>query len=119
MLDLDSLNCHWNCNNGSFFIIGLLGKIKGEHNNRAHLIPCINTTSSGIEVKKVVQRLLVEKSILGFKNGPAISDMKGRIHAEQDMDDLLIEILEEIYNKDKTLFLPKITSRELLQDYYH
>lgn len=61
-------------NDGTFFIVALLGKIKGKNINRSYLIPCSNRTSSGLEVKKFVSRILKQKQQLGFGTGPAISD---------------------------------------------
>ena len=41
------------------------------------MIPCINVTKSGINVKYAVSRLVELKEKEGFKNGPAISDRDG------------------------------------------
>ena len=48
LLDLAGLNQFWSRNDGTYFIIVLLGNIKGENVDRRHLIPCSNMTSSGI-----------------------------------------------------------------------
>ena len=37
-----------------YFWLSLLGRIKGENIEKEHNIPCINITSSGINVKKIV-----------------------------------------------------------------
>ena len=62
LLDLKGLHANWSRNVGSYFIVALLGKIKGEKFDRAHLIPCSNTTSSGIKVKEIVEKLMKNKS---------------------------------------------------------
>ena len=76
LLDLAGLSQFQSSNDGTYFIIALLGKIKGEDFDRRHLIPCSNVTSSGIQVKSIVDQLRVHKSTAGFRDGPAISDTK-------------------------------------------
>ena len=56
LIDLEGLNKKWNQNIGTYFHIPLLGKVKGETVDSSHLIPCINETSPGIQVKVVVKR---------------------------------------------------------------
>ena len=50
LLDLGGLRTNWTRNDGRYFLVALLGKIKGEKVRRSHLIPCINLTSSRIPV---------------------------------------------------------------------
>jgi hypothetical protein len=45
-----------------YVVIALLGKIKGESGERAHLIPCLPVTSSGIDAKASVGRLMMFKA---------------------------------------------------------
>lgn len=48
---------------GIYFIVALLGKIKRrKYQKRSHLNPCANRISSGLEVKKIVGRLLKSRS---------------------------------------------------------
>ena len=49
-----------------FFWLSLLGRLKGEKMDKEHNIPCVNVTSSGINVRRIVFRLLEEKEQLGF-----------------------------------------------------
>ena len=42
MLDLESINRHKECNDGTYFVIRLMGRVKGESHNRCHLIPRVN-----------------------------------------------------------------------------
>jgi len=44
LIDLDGTNRHWKRNDGSYLVIALKGKIKGETIDREHLIPCTNKT---------------------------------------------------------------------------
>ena len=45
LLDLGGLNRYWVQDRKDYIIIALLGKIKIERNDAAHLIPCVPITS--------------------------------------------------------------------------
>jgi hypothetical protein len=97
-------------------VIALLGKIKqGESGDRAHLIPCVHVTSSGIDVKASVERLMTFKSSQGLRTGPAISNLRGRILSHRSLNDSLLEILEELFDSHRELFPASITERETLR----
>ena len=57
-LNLDGLCNHINHKQEKYFIVTLLGKFKGENNVSEHTIQCINTTKSGINVKRCIEILL-------------------------------------------------------------
>lgn len=63
--------------------ITLLGKVKGENQDRVHLIPCALVTKSGLKVHEILTRLIRLKAKLGFTAGPEISDSLGRIFTTQ------------------------------------
>jgi len=71
LLDLEGLNKHFDYSS-EYSIIALLGRQKGEHNDSKHLIPCSNLTSSGINVRGVLSRLIHFKYSSNQFNGPAI-----------------------------------------------
>ena len=104
LLDLDGLNRHNSESLKDHFIIALLGKMKGEANGEAHLIPCINETSSGIPIRKLVFRLIKKKRKLGFVDGPAISDVNGKLFHSRDINDMLISILVHLFKRSPDLF---------------
>ena len=79
MLELGTLRKYWPQNRTDHFIIPLFGKLKGEDTYREHLIPCINITKSGINVKYAVERLKKDKEKLMIMSGPAISDESGSV----------------------------------------
>ena len=101
------------------FWITLLGKLKGEHLDRQHHIPCTLETSSGLRVEKAVERLLREKERLGWIEGPAIANSRGELYSASDLDCLLHEVLEELFDEDKTIFPPDIKTKENLIESYH
>ena len=58
LLDLAGLNRKFLLGGDKYVVIALLGKIKGETADRDHLLPCMPVTSSGIDVKASVGRLI-------------------------------------------------------------
>jgi hypothetical protein len=118
ILDLEGLHRHWNSGDGTYLIITLQGTVKGEANDRDHLLPCVLTTTSGVDVKASVARLMSHKSGLGFVDGPAISDSNGQAFATRDMSDSFVEILEDLFDSDRVLFPPDIMSKDILRERY-
>ena len=81
LLDLEGLNKHWieGPKIKNHFYVCLQGKIKGEHGVRHHILPCANKTKSGIDVRGTVERLIRLKRSQGLYDGPAVSNIKGKI----------------------------------------
>jgi hypothetical protein len=100
LLDLSGLQRYWSEvhteQQKEYMIIALRGEIKGEHNQREHLLPCSPTTGSGIDVKASINRLITLKEAQGRKSGPTISDEAGVIFSARAMDDALHEVLEHL-----------------------
>jgi hypothetical protein len=96
-------------------VIALLGKIKGESDDRDHLLPCVPMTSSGVDVRTSVARLMEFKQAPGHVSGPAISDINGRVFLQRVMNDALLEVLEELFESHRELFPPSISSKEILR----
>ena len=89
LLDIDGLNENWKRNDNSYFIITLLGKIKGENIDRRHLLQCVNHTDSGINLKAMVRRSKDARKDTGFTYGPTILDINGHIYSSAEMDTLM------------------------------
>ena len=119
MMDLESTDQLKDRNDGSYITLGLMGKIKGETNDRCHFLPCINVTGSGINAKHVILRHLELKKLQGLRTGPAISDRKGNILHSNNIDELLTELLEELFDEDSSSFPAEIQTRERTQESYH
>lgn len=111
LLDLAGLIRHEPDPANNYFIVALRGKIKGEHNDRCHLIPCINMTSSEIGVKNWITTLVKHKQDLGFHDGPAISDIDGQVLHTKELDIKLASVLEEIYENKRNLFPSNIIQK--------
>lgn len=118
LLDLDGLNRHWDELRNEYVTIALLGRVKGESHDRAHLLPSAVETKSGVKVKSIVGRFLEAKGNIGFTDGPAISDDNGKMYRTRDIDDMLHEVLIEIFEDDRNLFPIDITNTELVRRHY-
>lgn len=56
-------------------IIALLGRFKNEHgDSNYHLLPVVNITSSGIEVRKWIERGVSMCEVVGYTRGPLFRD---------------------------------------------
>jgi hypothetical protein len=117
-LDLGGLHKFNELENGNHIIIPLLGKIKGEHHDRCHLMPCVKTTGSGIKVSYWIQRLREHKATLGYRDGPAISDRRGKVLSCASIDDSLHELLDEIWDSTPELFPAVVSKKEDLMTTY-
>ena len=118
LLDLDGLNRHWPPRTNQYVKIALLGRVKGETIDRAHLLPCVQITSSGINVRGAIRRLLELKERRGQKDGPAISNEEGKMYKMRDLDEMLHDVLEEIFTSNKQLFPDDIKDMEDVKKHY-
>jgi hypothetical protein len=121
LLDLGGLNLHKLDEDKStkYFIIPLMGKVKGEHHDRCHLLPCTTKTDSGIKPYEWLSMLLKLKTKQGISSGPAISDENGRILNASNIDQAMHEILEELLIQNQDLFPSFIKNKEDIEANYH
>ena len=92
-------------------IIPLLGRVKGGHHSRQHLLTSVNTTDSGIHVNQWVQRVLtVHRSQL---------NPEGNQSTTSEMNDLFLEVLSNIYEAQPDMFAPDIKNTADLGDKYN
>ena len=115
LFDIDGLNRHWNHNRQDYVIVSLLGRVKGKTLDRSHLLPCTTVTDSGISVKTTLRNLLTDKNAFGLKDGPDISDHEGKMYHMKDLDDMLHDVLTDIYSDNKDLFPVDILPLEKLK----
>ena len=113
LLDLDGCNRHWKEGAADHFILALRGEIKGEHNARCHLLPCVPLTGSGLKIKESRKRLLDLKASQDLTDGSAISKENGLLFTSRSIDDSMLEVLEELFISNQDLFPTKI---EMAQD---
>jgi hypothetical protein len=75
-------------------IIPLLGRFKGETGDRYHLTPLAATTSSGIQVKRWVSRLVETKEAHGQVRGPLFSTRWGGLVSPAFVEPELMDRLQ-------------------------
>jgi hypothetical protein len=96
-----------------YVVLALLGKIKGKSGDRAHLIPWVPETSSGIDVRMSVSRLIDLKRSQGHTSGPAISDVRGKVFSHRVLNNAMLEILKDLFHSHCELFLASIWVKKL------
>jgi hypothetical protein len=100
-------------------LIPLLEKVKGEHHDCCHLLPCTFLTSSGIQPYTWIANLIRLKTKQGLTTGPAISDDKGRVLTSSTIDQGMHEVLEDLFILQRDLFPLPINSRDDIVGNYH
>ena len=101
-----------------YVIIALLGQVKGEHGEREHLLPTASETRSGIKVRRWVQRLIAVNQVRGRVAGPAFCDEEGVVLRSRDMNEVLHELLGEIFVEHPGLFQSDIECQADIEDKY-
>jgi hypothetical protein len=112
LLDLESIHEHWDRGGGKYTVFGLWGLVKGETEERVHLLPSVNVTSSGIEVRKWLNRALIVSKAVGRERGPMMRDARGHTISNSDLNVILHEFLEELWDMDPKLFPASIKSKD-------
>ncbi len=103
LADLEGLIEHYD-ENRAYVIIPLLGKVKGEHHTRQHLMPYVPMTDSGIHVKLWIGRLIAVHQPLARTRGPLFLNASENQATTADINDPLLEILAELYDIQRDLF---------------
>ena len=117
-MDLGGIDKHWDRGDGSYFIITLHGKIKVEQTDVGHKNPGVNVTNLGIQVKLIVDRRRKAKAEAHLYDGPAISDIKGKLLTAKDLDEMIIKILNELFITNQELFPADITDKKQLPQHF-
>jgi hypothetical protein len=102
----------------NYFLIPLMGKVKGENCDRCHLLPCTFKSASGIEPYTWLAQLMALKKDQNLVDGPAFSDEKGKVLSASFIDDSMHVILEELLEKDRSMFPHSIKSIDDIQSNY-
>jgi hypothetical protein len=97
----------------------LLGHFKGEQHRRQHLMYSVDTTSSGIEVRKAISDLILVRQHQNLTTGPAICDKEGTQLTTVMANEILHELLCRLYNQDPSLFPSHIGSHGDILSKYH
>lgn len=119
LLDLEGLDEMVNPLTQNHLIIPLLGQVKGEHHARAHLLPCVFVTSSGIQVQLWLQRLVQLRTREGRTKGPAICDSEGIQLSTRILNARFVECLCDILEESPELFLANIKNAGDIETWYN
>lgn len=119
LIDLNETRLNWDNHSKDYVIIALLGQLKGTKEESTYTFPSVNITTSGINVKEILKRAVIIKKKLGFVDGPLISDTQGFLWSSRTVDDMMHEILLDLFTSDRDLFPLSIKSNEELIKSYH
>ena len=100
-------------------VIPLLGRFKGEHHAKQHLLLSKSTTGSGIQVGRWIQRVIRVHAAVGRTAGPAFVNERGLQSSTSDMNDLFLELLVQIYDQRPELFGYDVSAATDLQDKFN
>ena len=103
-----------------FTTLALQGKVKGEYHVRQHLMHSVDTTGSGIEIRKFLHDLIKIRSLEGRQNGPAICSPKGIQWNTTHANEILHRMLISIFEVSPELFPPTVIKSENdIKEKYH
>jgi hypothetical protein len=99
-------------------VIAILGRFKGEIGENYHLLPLVTKTSSGIEIKNWVGRLLDEYRKMNIASGPLFQNKSGQKTRAMDFEPRFFDRLEQIQIARHDLIPP---NDDVSEDYgiYH
>ena len=83
--------------------------------DQSHLLPCVQVTGSGINVKSTIERLLTSKRRLRHKDGPAIPDKHGKNYWMRELNKMLHKLLKEIFDLKQDIFPKDVKSTDDLK----
>jgi hypothetical protein len=121
LVDLHGILKHWDQSvdhDPPHIIIAILGRFKGEIGENYHLLPIITKTSSGIDSKSWVGRLLQEYRKTNITTGPLFRNKAGQKVKAMDFEPRFFDRLEQIQIMRPDLIPP---TDDVSEDYgiYH
>ena len=81
-------------------IIPIIGRFKGEHGERCHLLPLSNVTKSGIHIRNTLQLILTLRQRSGIHSSWLFCDKIGNKITFEVMNEIILEKLEFIKAED-------------------
>jgi hypothetical protein len=98
MADLDGF-IRYNDERSYEVVVPLLWRFKSEHHAKQHLLSSKGSTSSGIQVKQWVRRIITVHRVNGRTSGPAFVNKDGYQSSTTEMNDMFLQLLAEIYEE--------------------
>ena len=99
LVDLHGILKHWEQSTSSeppHIVIAILGRFKGEIGENYHLLPIVTVTSSRIENKLWIGRLLDEYAKMNISSGPLFRNKRGFKIRAIDFEPQFFDRLESI-----------------------
>ena len=118
MADLTGL-CQHNSLGSEEVFVPLLGRFKGEHYAKQHLLKSCATTGSGIRIKLWLARVMAVHQACDRSTRPAFVNSKGYQSSTSEMNELFLEVLSEIQEDDSRLFRSDIGGEGDLPDKFN
>ena len=129
LLDLKTLKSNWengnygkeeirNRTNPPHVIIPLRGRFKGEAGERWYLMPLANATSSGIQIRSMIKILLAAREeMVEVSSFWAFVDKRGSKMSFSEMNDIVLEVLDSVKEKDNERNLLDLDKFEIREDF--
>ena len=120
LVDLAGLREHMENDPPHRVTVALLGKIKGEHHVKHHLLPSVSITSSGLFIKVWIKKLIAVRAKEGRVEGPAIcSHEDGQVMTTSTLNSFFHEALIAVFDRDPGSFLNNIKSSEDVENKFN
>lgn len=118
LFDLKGMNERNLPEDTKFITMALFGKVKGEHAERTHLLPSVNVTSSGIEIKVWMKRALFMAQRQGRSTGPLMCKRNGEPFKTKELNETLHQFLGEVHERRPRLFPKDIKTVSDIEEKY-
>jgi hypothetical protein len=100
-------------------VIPLLGRFKGEHHAKQHLLLSKGVTGSGIQVRLWMKRVVAVHREMNRGSGPAFVNQAGQQSTTSEMNEMFLEVLMEILDCRPELFGYDVESPADLQEKFN
>ena len=119
LLDLEGLLEFWEESPAEYTVIAMRGRFKREKNERRHRVPCVNTTGSGIEVRRWLRRVIRNHHRAGRSAGPVVARADGSVMSSNELNDMFQEGMIALFELDSSLFDKEIKTQADIKNKYH
>ena len=102
----------------ALLIVPLLGKVKGESYRREHVLPCVEVTASGINVRRWLDLLIEVRSLTNQRSGPAFTKFDGELFCTAELNEIFHDLLGMVFLEDPTLFDADIKTRADIEKWF-
>jgi hypothetical protein len=119
LLDLEGLLEERNRAPSQYIVVALWGKIKGEHHERSHLLPSVNRTGSGLEVRQWIDRAVLLAHAAGRSRGPLMLDKLGKKITSAKLNEIFHEALISLFRTGEVEFPSVIKTEEDIRERFN